>query len=69
MHNVGDSRWANGGHGDFYERNPSSCAACHGTPTGQGTVLATAAADRPYRNIRAGQKITCTRCHGWPPDD
>lgn len=69
MHNVGDSRWADGGHGDFYERNPSSCAACHGTPTGQGTVLATAAADRPYRNIRAGQKITCTRCHGWPPDD
>lgn len=69
MHNVGDSRWANGGHGDFYERNPSSCAACHGTPTGQGTVLATAAADRPYGNIRAGQRITCTRCHGWPADD
>ncbi len=32
-------------------------------------MLATAAADRPYRNLRAGQRITCTRCHGTYGDD
>jgi len=68
MHNVGDSRWANGGHEDFYERNPASCAACHGSPTGQGTVLAQAGANRPYGNIKAGDKISCTRCHDGPRD-
>ncbi len=67
MHNVGDSRWANGGHSDFYERDPNSCRACHGSTLG-GTVLARAGADRAWGGIRKGDQIACTRCHGWPPD-
>ena len=67
MHNVGDSRWANGGHGDFYERDPNACRACHGTTLG-GTVLARAGADRGWGNIKKGDTIACTRCHGWPVD-
>jgi hypothetical protein len=68
MHNVGDSRWANGGHGNFYENNPSACLACHGVNR-EGTVLARARADRAWGNIRQGDEISCTRCHGWPPGD
>ena len=67
MHNVGDARWANGGHSDFYDRDPDACLACHGLNR-EGTVLARAGADRPWGNIKKGDAISCTRCHGWPPD-
>ncbi len=68
MHNVGDARWALGGHGNFYENDPNSCKACHGLNR-EGTVLARAGADRPWGNIKKGDQISCTRCHGWPPGD
>ncbi len=30
LHNVGDARWALGGHGSFYAADPTGCQACHG---------------------------------------
>ncbi len=68
MHTVGDSRWASGGHGDFYAADPNRCLSCHGLAR-EGTVLARAGADRPWGNIKKGDQISCTRCHGWPPGD
>jgi hypothetical protein len=67
MHNVGDARWALGGHEEAYEDDPAACMACHGVGL-QGTVLSRAGADRPWADIRAGDVISCTRCHEWPPD-
>lgn len=71
MHNVNDSRWTDDQHEDFFERNPSSCRACHGAQL-QGTVLARAAADRSYRvedrtvHVAKGTQIRCNLCHGMP---
>ena len=62
MHPVGDSRWANGGHERYYN---SSCKACHGA-TLDGTDLSVAHADRPWGNIKKGDRIGCNRCHGKP---
>ncbi len=68
MHTVGDWNWANGGHGDFYEQNPSACLPCHGINR-EGTALSRAGADRPWWNVKRGDVISCTRCHAWPPPD
>jgi hypothetical protein len=64
MHNVGDSRWRNGGHEDFYERNPGLCRSCHGSNL-QGTELARVAVTRPG-GLPAGTLVSCTLCHGKP---
>jgi hypothetical protein len=74
MHNVGDARWADGGHGEFYEHDANRCRACHGSDL-RGTALSRAAADRTYRvedatvTIRRGEAVACTRCHSWPLED
>jgi hypothetical protein len=73
MHNVGDARWADGGHGEFYENNANRCRACHGANL-EGTALSRAAVNRTYRvedrtvTILQGEAVACTRCHEWPVD-
>lgn len=70
MHNVNDPRWTED-HGDFYERNPAACQACHGRNL-EGTVLSKAHKARAFRaedrtvNVAKGTKISCTLCHGRP---
>jgi hypothetical protein len=68
MHPVGNTRFSNGGHEDFAERNKDACRACHGK-TGEGTVLARAATDRVLSNeghtvnLQKGDMVTCSLCH------
>ena len=47
MHPVGDSRWAQGSHGDLADNKLSACKACHG-PNFRGTVLSTTATLRAW---------------------
>lgn len=69
LHNVGDPRWAIGGHGAFYAADPTGCQACHGRDLA-GTVLSRAAAERVRDlgngrvvTIRAGEAVGCGLCH------
>ncbi len=68
MHNVGDERWAAGGHASFRTGDPASCEACHGKDLA-GTVLSRAAADRTYAlpgrtvTIPKGMNVGCGMCH------
>ena len=78
MHNVNSPEWTRG-HEDFYERNPDTCRACHGTNL-EGTVLSQTAADRLLlrdgddddgeggQSIRVprGTAISCDLCHEKP---
>jgi hypothetical protein len=75
MHNVGDPRWAGGGHGEFFEHNANRCRACHGANL-EGTVLSRVAKDRTYQiedegrvTLREGEQVSCTRCHEAPDAD
>ncbi len=68
MHNVGDARWAAGGHGAFRKADPASCEACHGKDLA-GTVLSRASAERTYAlpgrtvTIPKGTSVGCGTCH------
>ena len=66
LHPVNDSKFV-AGHHDMFSANRAQCQACHG-PTGQGTVLSKAAANRYLagRNLTKGQVITCSICHENP---
>ena len=72
LHNVNDARWANGGHGRFYESNPSSCRACHGQSL-QGTPLSKTPVTRTFNvedagnvTLPAGTQVRCNHCHSTP---
>ena len=71
MHNVNDNQWINGGHSDFYERNPAACQACHGSDL-KGSPLAKAATNRVFmtdlgtKKYSSGTKVTCYDCHNGP---
>ena len=67
MHNVGSSKWRNGGHEDFYERDPNACRACHGSDL-RGSPLARVAVTRPG-GFAAGTIVSCTLCHEHPDHD
>ncbi len=69
LHNVGDPRWAIGGHGAFYSADPAGCQACHGKDLA-GTVLSRAAVERVRDlgngrvvTIAKGQAVSCGLCH------
>jgi hypothetical protein len=69
MHPVGaNTGFADGGHEGLADDNPNACRACHGN-NGQGTVLARAAADRDFRDLKdggivlKGEPVTCFECH------
>jgi len=69
LHNVGDPRWAIGGHGSFYAADPAGCQACHGKDLA-GTVLSRAATERVRDmggghvvTIAKGQAVGCGLCH------
>lgn len=68
MHNVNDRAWYNGGHNDFYDRNPSSCQSCHGIDL-KGSPLAKVATDRTFntefgvKTYQKGDQVTCYDCH------
>lgn len=83
MHPVGNDgmseSWVRS-HGDFAETRLGECAACHGT-TGEGTVLARAAIDRPGLRCERGTlcsagsatvtipaktEVGCALCHSNP---
>ncbi len=83
MHPVGNkgysAQWV-GAHPDFAEGKLAQCATCHGA-TGQGTVLAKAAIDRPNlechqgslcpgregpTTLPAGTEVGCGLCHENP---
>jgi hypothetical protein len=74
LHNVNDSRWVDENHGSYYERNPSSCQACHGTDL-RGTPLSRTPVARTFHvedgtvTLPAGTAVGCTHCHGWPAGD
>ena len=72
MHNVADARWVDENHGEFFERDPAGCKACHGTDL-RGTVLSRAAADRTFSvedagtvRFAKGAQIGCSHCHSTP---
>lgn len=71
LHNVADARWVDGNHGDFYERDPAGCRACHGD-TLMGTPLSKTAAARSYTvedkavSHAKGDLVSCNRCHEMP---
>ena len=72
LHVVGDTKFSNGGHENFAERNLQACASCHGDK-GQGTVLSRAAVARTLSNeeyrkveVAKGQPISCNLCHENP---
>ena len=72
LHNVNDPRWADGGHEDFYERDPASCRACHGQNLG-GTPLSRTPVTRTFNvedagtvTLLAGTQVGCTHCHSKP---
>ena len=68
MHNVGDSRWSSEeGHGHAYERNASTCKACHGTDL-LGTPLGEMSQTRTIGQVtlQAGEEVACNRCHRLP---
>ena len=72
MHNVADARWIDENHGEFFERDPAGCKACHGTDL-RGTVLSRAAADRTFSvedagtvRFAKGAQIGCSHCHSTP---
>lgn len=71
MHNVGQKEWINGGHEEFYEKNPSACQSCHGKDL-KGTVLSRVAANRTYATefgtvtVKKGEPVGCYTCHNGP---
>lgn len=71
MHNVDQASFIHETHGDFYENNPASCQACHGTNL-LGTVLSRAADARSWNvehhtvNVARGTPIACNLCHEMP---
>lgn len=70
MHPV-DGRWADeDGHGRQYQRDRTSCQACHGANL-EGSPLARVAADRDFRGEHArhlakGTIVSCDLCHSRP---
>ncbi|MEW8380772.1 MAG: hypothetical protein AB2704_02920, partial [Candidatus Thiodiazotropha taylori] len=76
MHPVGNTRFADGGHGDMAERNSDECKACHG-PDGLGTVLSRMAVTRDLEcdsstafcpdgnsaTFEKGYMVGCVECH------
>ena len=69
LHNVGDPRWALGGHASFYAADAAGCQACHGKDLA-GTPLSRAAAERVRDlgdgrvvTIAKGQAVSCGLCH------
>jgi len=71
LHNVNDTRWADGGHEDFYENDEAHCKACHGTAL-TGTVLSRTAAARSFEvedepvSFTKGEAVSCDKCHDMP---
>ncbi len=72
LHNINDARWANGGHGNFFERDPVSCRACHGQNL-QGTPLSKTPVSRTFNvedegtvTLPAGSLVGCSHCHSTP---
>jgi hypothetical protein len=71
MHNVNDPRWTDHRHEGFFESNPDSCRACHGSDL-RGSPLSRAATRRTLRAdgdtvvIEKGQPVGCNHCHGIP---
>lgn len=75
MHNVNDSQWIRGEHGDFYEKKPAECQACHGMDF-RGSELGKVAVDRTFatgefgtQRYRKGDKVSCYDCHDGPNFD
>ena len=73
MHNVNSTDW-NLEHEDFYEKNPNTCRACHGSNL-EGTVLSRTAAERNYLrdddgdrsiHLAKGTQVSCNLCHEKP---
>ena len=68
MHPTGDPRWAEGGHGDLADANPSACTACHGTDF-RGTTLSRTATVRAWNALGTfaqGHVVGCYDCHNGP---
>ncbi len=66
MHPVNDLNFVEE-HEELFEHDRAQCRACHG-PTGLGTVLSKAAANRNLagRTFTKGQMIACSACHENP---
>lgn len=71
MHNVDQLNFIDDGHENFFEQNPASCRACHGSNL-LGTALSRAAADRSWTvdghtwTVAKGTPIGCNLCHSLP---
>jgi hypothetical protein len=70
LHNINNSRWVDGRHGSYYERDPSGCRACHGTNL-LGTPLARVTAARSFNvegaaTLAKDELVRCNRCHDMP---
>jgi hypothetical protein len=71
LHNVGDSRWTDENHANFYRRDPNGCQSCHGARL-EGTSLSKVAVTRTLRaegknvTLQAGQLVSCNICHRTP---